>query len=215
MGLHAIIEAVRLAGQDQVRQIEAGASLQAREILANADLEAQEIGENACAEAFAPAVQERARILHRARLEGLRITGDVREALVDAALDQARGRLAGLREGPGYQEVLLHLTQEALAELSESLESGNQVHLQADPRDREVLLNQVLIDLWLDVPVSFDLNCWGGLIARSEDGRVVVINTLEARLARATPYLRRYLAALFEQAHFEIQPAHWHSPVGA
>jgi hypothetical protein len=30
-----------------------------------------------------------------------------------------------------------------------------------------------------------------------------VINTLEARLQRATPYLRRYLAALFEAAQAE------------
>jgi vacuolar-type H+-ATPase subunit E/Vma4 len=42
------------------------------------------------------------------------------------------------------------------------------------------------------------MDCWGGVVAKSEDGCIVIINTLEARLERATPYLRRYLAALFE-----------------
>lgn len=72
------------------------------------------------------------------------------------------------------------------------------IQLVADPRDREPL-EGILIDLWLDLPVSYELNCWGGLVARSEGGRVTIINTLEARLERATPYLRRYLAALFEE----------------
>jgi vacuolar-type H+-ATPase subunit E/Vma4 len=43
------------------------------------------------------------------------------------------------------------------------------------------------------------LNTWGGLIAASADGRVVVINTLEARLEQALPFLRRHLAAYFEE----------------
>jgi vacuolar-type H+-ATPase subunit E/Vma4 len=60
-----------------------------------------------------------------------------------------------------------------------------------------------LTDLGLTLPINYNLDCWGGLIAQSEDGRVVVINTLETRLERAIPYLRRYLAALYEEEHFE------------
>jgi len=49
------------------------------------------------------------------------------------------------------------------------------------------------------------LDCWGGLVAKSEDGRIVVINTLEERLERATPFLRRYLAAFFENEQLESE----------
>jgi vacuolar-type H+-ATPase subunit E/Vma4 len=55
----------------------------------------------------------------------------------------------------------------------------------------------------LNTPVNYELECIGGLIASSVDGEIVVINTLEARLDRAIPSLRRYLAAIFE----EEQPA--------
>jgi vacuolar-type H+-ATPase subunit E/Vma4 len=57
----------------------------------------------------------------------------------------------------------------------------------------------------LELPVSCELNCWGGLTAKSEDGRVVVINTLESRLERATAFLRRHLAALFEEEQSNVK----------
>ena len=75
--------------------------------------------------------------------------------------------------------------------------------LEASPDDR-VLLEGLLHSLELYLPVSHPLNCWGGLVAKSEDGRIVVINTLEARLERAVPYLRRYLAAFFEGERSDI-----------
>jgi vacuolar-type H+-ATPase subunit E/Vma4 len=55
--------------------------------------------------------------------------------------------------------------------------------------------------------VSYELECNGGLIAGSIDGQIVVINTVETRLERAIPSLRRNLAALFE----EEQPV---NPIG-
>lgn len=202
MGLQAILEQIRAWGEAQVRAIEEDAQSQAKGILAQARAEARQIEEDACAETSAPAVAERARILHRARLEALRIVGDVREELVDTALARARERLASLRTDASYPSALRTLTEEALAELA----SDGQAHLLADPRDRLLLAN-ILDDWKLDVPVSYELNCWGGVIARSADGRVVAINTFESRLERAASFLRRYLAALFEEEHSEVNQA--------
>ncbi len=204
MSLQTILESIRASGKSQVDEIEMHAYAQARQILADARLEAQQEKEDACVAVAAQAYRERARIIHRARLETLHITGSVREALVDAALDQARGRLASLRMNTAYPAVLRRLTQAALAELAGSLEGSGMTHLSVDPRDR-TLLESILRDLGLDLPVSYDLDCWGGLIAKSQDNRVVVINTLEARLERAIPYLRRYLSALFEQERPEVK----------
>jgi vacuolar-type H+-ATPase subunit E/Vma4 len=81
---------------------------------------------------------------------------------------------------------------------------SNHRRLEADPRDRQ-LLDTLLSRMGLCLPISYTLNCWGGLIAASEDGRVVVINTVEARLERATPYLRGYLATLFECDRSEVK----------
>jgi vacuolar-type H+-ATPase subunit E/Vma4 len=199
MSLEAILEAIHTYGKAQVDEIEERAYCQAHEVLVNARLEADRQEEQAYVTAVAPAVKERARILHRARLEALQITGSAREKLVDAAMDQTRGHLTGMRTDNAYAALLRRLTQEALAELEEILRDVNEVHLEADPRDR-ALLERILSDLGLRLDVSFHLKCWGGLIARSQDGQVVIVNTLEARLERATPYLRRYLAAWFEQS---------------
>ncbi len=202
MSLQAILEKIRASGDAQVQEIEKNMQSQMSEILAHARMEARQIEEDARTIASAPAIAERARIFHRARLESLHIVGDVREDLVDTAITRARERLASLRSDLSYPAVLRTLTEEALTELA----SGGKAQLLADPRDRTLLKN-ILDDLNLDLLVSYELNCWGGLIAKSEDGRVVVINTFESRLERAATFLRRHLAALFEEEEAETLKA--------
>jgi len=195
MSLQAILEKILASGELQVAEIEKNAQIQVDGILAQAQMEAGQINEDISRDVSTPAIAERARILHRARLESLRVVGDVREDLVDTAINRTRERLASFRTNPAYSMVLRLFIREALAELASG---GKQnVQLLADRRDK-TLMEEILDDLKLDLPVSYELGCWGGLIARSEDGRVVVTNTLESRLEHATSFLRSHLAALFE-----------------
>lgn len=210
MSLEAILEAISAAGDAQVGEIEARTRTQVYEILANARVEAEDIDEDGYNTAFAPAAKERARIIHRARLEAMHIEGEAREALVDMTLERTRGALAGLRTDRQYPEVLCQLLEEALAELSSSMEHEAKIHLEADRRDR-VLLESLLRHLAVDLEVSYTQECWGGLIARSEDGRVVVDNLLETRLERAIPFLRQYLAAWFEDEQWQISTTETHA----
>lgn len=203
MGLHAILEAIRSSGEAKALEIESRAYAQAGVIVRNAQLEAERIKEQACASTLEPATKERARILHRAHLEALQLTGRARNELVDKALEQAHGRLAEIRTDVIYNQVLKQLLIEVLAEL-DGQDNRGQLNepspaacLEADPRDQE-MLEGLLRELGLNAPITYSMDCWGGLIAHSENGRVVAINTLEARLEKCTPYLRRYLAALFE-----------------
>jgi vacuolar-type H+-ATPase subunit E/Vma4 len=197
MSLLAILDAIRAEGDNQVREIESRALIQCSEILASARLESEQTEADARARAIAPAYKERARIIQKARLDALQIIGNAREELVDTALDQIHGRLTSMRTDTAYPKVLQKLLQEALTELEGSSIEIDNVKLEADPRD-QVLLEDILQDLKLDLSVGYAMDCWGGVVAKSEDGCIVIINTLEARLERATPYLRRYLAALFE-----------------
>lgn len=199
MSLQAILDTIHAAGEAQVQEINRETQAQVGEIMAHARMEAHQGKEEAHAASSAPAARERARILHHARLEALRLVGNVREKLVDDALAQARERLAAIRTTPFYADVLRQLTLEALVELTTPGREEKAV-LVADPRDRKIL-EDILAGINLDPHVSYDLNCWGGLIAKSEDGRVVAINTLETRLERATTFLCGYLAALFEKEH--------------
>ena len=198
MSLEVILAAIRASGEKQIGEIEQRARSEAEAILADARREAERARQDARARAVVPAYGERARIIHRARLTRLRTVGDAREAAVDAALEQTRHSLAKLRAGSSYPAILHRLTKQALSELQGSMEDITRAHLEVDPRDEE-LVARILRELDLKLSVTYCLECWGGLIARSEDGRIVVINTLESRLERAMPFLRRYLAALFEE----------------
>ncbi len=202
MSLSAILDAIRASGEAQVHEIDDRATRRVHEMLANARLEAERVAEETCSATIIPAIQECSQILHHARLDALQITGNEREALVDAALEQTRGHLEGLRTDVNYPEVMRRLTREVLRELEGSHEDVSKAQLNIDPRDNE-LMDNILSDIGLNLKIICSLNCWGGLIAKSQDGRVVVMNTLEARLERATPYLRRYLAGLFENEDLE------------
>jgi V/A-type H+-transporting ATPase subunit E len=203
MGLEAILQAISAAGDAEVRQIEARACTQEEEILADAWRESAQVKEKAFNAAVTPVARESSRIIHEAKLEMLYRMGNVRETLVDTALERGQARLAGIRAKAIYPRVLRQLVNEALVEIASSSGESGRVFLEIDPRDR-VLIDQILSAMKLNLPILDNLNCWGGLIARSEDDRVVVINTLEARLERATPSLRRYLAGLFEDKECRI-----------
>jgi vacuolar-type H+-ATPase subunit E/Vma4 len=198
MSLKAILDAIHSSALAQIDEIERQADTKAREILATARLEAKEIRKECCAVVAAPATQERARILHRARQEALRIVGAERETLIEASLGQIRGQLSAIRMDSIYPSVLNKLTREVVVELDSSAEDVGKALFEADPRDKS-LFKAILPDLGIDPAIQYELDCWGGVIAKSEDGRVVVINTLEARLQRAIPYVRNFLAAFFEE----------------
>jgi vacuolar-type H+-ATPase subunit E/Vma4 len=201
MSLRSILGKIRASGEAQILEIEKNAQSRKSAILAQAQMEAHQVEEDAKEAASTPAVAERARILHRSRLDALRIVGNVRKELVDLAIARTGERLSSMRADPSYPEVFRMLMHETLTELASS--GTDKVQLAADPRDRE-LLEKILSDLGLNPSVSYELNCWGGLIAMSLDGRVVVINTFESRLERATAILRYRLVTLFEEKHTQI-----------
>ncbi len=199
MSLQAILDAIHAAGDSQVLDIETQAQAHADAILAEAHLKAERIRQDAHGRVVSQATKERVRIIQQARIEALQIVGTVRETLVDDALEVTRSHLAGLRADPLYPDVLRLLIEEALRQLSTSLADTERPQLAADPRDR-VLIERILREMALEVTLSADLTCQGGIIARSADGRVVIYNTLEGRLERALQYLRQYFAGQFEAA---------------
>lgn len=202
MSLQAILDAICASGEDEIREIEARAQTRVEEILAQAQSDGARLREQARTGAAAPAVGERARILHQARLKALQIVGDAREGLVDTVLSRSKAYLAGMRSEAAYPMTLRRLIDEAVAELG-PLEEAGRARLLADGRDQE-LLEGLLRELRLEMPISYELCGWGGLILESEDGRVVVMNGLEARFERALPYLRRYLCALVDEVAEEV-----------
>jgi vacuolar-type H+-ATPase subunit E/Vma4 len=192
MSLQAVLDTIREMGDAQIREIEARAHSQSQAILMKAQDDVAQLQEQTRQEELAPSTHECACIARQAAFNAYKVTAGAHNSLVEKAIQRARECLAAIRTEAIYPEILERLTREALAELRSSLNDTETIHVEVDPRDR-TLLDPILHGLNLDVQVSSPLNCWGGLVVSSQDDRIVVLNTLEARLERALPYLRRQL----------------------
>lgn len=206
MSLEAILNAIEASGRHELAQLQQETEMHIQQILAEAEQKAALRQDLARRTAVRPAAGERARRLHLARLEALHIVAAARDQLVAAALEQTRRRLMKLRRDPLYARVLQGLIEEAIRALGdEELNSGTaeitiEPWLEIDPRD-ENLVRKILLDLDLDLSTKATLSSWGGIAVYSGDGRIIVTNTLETRLERATPYLRQELATFFKTSN--------------
>lgn len=81
------------------------------------------------------------------------------------------------------------MIEEAMRELE-----GEQVRLHIDGRD-ENLCKQILEELNVNSEIVVDLTSAGGLNVSTRDEKVVVFNTIESRLDKASEFLKRQLLA--------------------
>lgn len=198
MSLKAILEEIRARGETQILDIEKHTQTRVDQILEGARQRAGQIRQEVAEEVAAPAREEHAHAINRSNLQALRIIDQARQDSIEDCLAAIRDRLGVVREKDFYPDVFAQLVGETLSEIRSKAEGDGRVRLQIDSRDQS-LLEDVLEDESEDLDIGYDLETWGGLIAYSEDGRVVVYNTLESRLERATPYIQRYLAARFSE----------------
>lgn len=197
MGLEAILSSIRASEKARIQQVNAKAQAQAEKLLADSQPEIERLRKEAMDEIAAPAIGDRARTIYQAQLKGSRMISDIRDGLIEEALGEIHERLSKIRGEASYPAVLQTLIQEALDQVVGSLQEGEAPVITADSRDRE-LVGRLLAGMGHNPKVTYGLKCWGGLVAKSPDGRVVVTSTLESRLQRAEPFLRRRLAAVFQ-----------------
>lgn len=198
MSVEAILAAIDATGQAEVERVHAAVEARVQQIMAQAEVAASARREAARREALRPAAAERARLLHRAKLDALRLVDAARSELVERVFEETRRRLAGTRTDPTYPDRLRRLLEEALAALGDAGAEGALPSVEVAAGD-EARLRRILRESGRDLPVRGAFDGWGGVVARSADGRITVTNTLEARLERATPWLRRDLAGFFER----------------
>jgi vacuolar-type H+-ATPase subunit E/Vma4 len=198
MSLDMILASIESSGQAEIDRLRSETESRARQTLEAAERKAAIAREEARRAALRPAAAERARRLQQAKLEALRTVGQIRQRLIETMLSETRRRLADLRADPDYPLILNRLTAEATAALGEAELRHGRVVLEIDPRDARHI-SHLLNELGINLQVVTSLHGWGGAVVTSGDGRIVVNNTLEARLERATPFLRQDLAAFIEE----------------
>jgi len=196
MSLETILEKIHADGEKELGEVQHETRGKVMEIQQQAGQDVDRIVEEACARALFRATRQQARILQKARIEALQEVGRVREEFIDTALANIANGLAAARSTAGYRSILQRLMEEAVGGLS-GTEPEENLQLVVDKRDKEIV-EAILKSEGRNLQVVYGLDCAGGLITKSGDGKVTVNNTFESRLERATPFLRGYLAALFE-----------------
>ncbi|HUF39282.1 MAG TPA: V-type ATP synthase subunit E [Anaerolineales bacterium] len=193
MSLEAVLGVIDQDCSARVAEIETGIGAEIAAVERAARQEAERVRLEALAAAVRPSQRLRLEAQHRARLEALEVVDAAQVELLETARVRIREILAETRRAPGYPALFAHLARQALAELAGSLEPDEVPFLSADPCDRAVL--EALRETLDPAPeTEYDRSGWGGVVARSRDGRVLVDNFLETRFERAWPVLRAELA---------------------
>lgn len=202
MALEHLLAAIEQEAAQEIARIEAESRRTAEQVLAQAKAQAQEIEAAEWAAAEARLRSDAARLIVQARIAATRHVMHVREAIYQRAAEEAQAELAAVRSRPDYPAVLAALLAEAMAALPAAAGFGHGssagLVIYCDPRDAGLVQALAANQAASVVP---SLTTWGGVDVATTDHRIVARNTLEARLARAEPHLRRLVAqALFVAA---------------
>lgn len=192
MSLEAILAAIRADGEAALAALDASTAVQLNTIQQDAAHHARERRERAYQQAVEPAAAETKRLVEQARAEARQITAVAGDEIVRDLMAQVAERLGTLRQTPGYHRIWARLAREAVRTLGDDESAG--ATLEVDPRDLELADPFARRGLQIR-PV---LDCMGGVVLRSRDGRIVVDNRLEARLERVLPAARLEVAALID-----------------
>lgn len=188
MALRDLLEAMRRQAESEIARNEHDSRNEAAEILAAARREASSVEDEILHRAQRELEAEVSPRLALARLGARRELRAGRAKLFGELLQDVRSRLSGLREEPGYRQLLSALLLESVRALPSAL----RVHV--DPRDAEPV-RALAAEIGAELDVAEDLRTAGGVELETGDGRRLR-NTLETRLSAAEPELRLRFARI-------------------
>ena len=195
MSLEHILAAIEDETAAQVAQIESESLREATAILDKALTQVRSLEAEAASARDDELLTAAARHRNQARIQASTHLMHTREAVYQRVAQEARDRLAALRDQESYPSILRLLLEEALAVLP-AIDHPHQIVIRTDPQDADQA-SRILAEMGVAADtVSLDpsLETWGGVEVASDDGRIVARNTLEARMERAEPHLRRLVA---------------------
>jgi len=175
MALADVLAAIRRDADEEAARILGEAREEAARIGRAADEEAVRLHGALLREAERERDERMRRAECAARLEARRREREAREAWYQEAVGRVRERLEAARRDPRYARWFAALREEAERALPDA------TVLRTDPMDAGLVH---------DAGLDATLATWGGVELAADDGRVVR-NTLEERLRRAEPALRR------------------------
>ncbi len=189
MPLEHILRAMQTQAESEIEKITHAAETEAAQLIAEVQAEAQAIHARHRARVEPMLVTQAASLKNKAKLGALRAMADAREQLLVEAFARAEEHLARVRESEEYPAIFRVLAVEAIQAVDGDLVAY------VDPRD-VALARAVFAAIGVPVEIETQAIALGGLQVRTRDARVIVNNTLAARLERAHKILRGPVAAI-------------------
>lgn len=194
MPLEHILRALQAQGEAEIERIERAADEEAAQLIAEAEAAAQNIRARHRARVEPLLLAEAAGLQNKARLGALRAVATAREELIVDAFAQAQKCLAQIRATKPYAAILHALAREAVEALGDH-SSTDSLIARVDPRDEEIA-RAVFAELVVRVKIETQPIPIGGLEVATCDARIVIVNTLIARLERARNIIRGPVAKI-------------------
>ena len=198
MDLEKILEQIKTETEREVQAILADGQKQVEDLLQKAKDEVEGTRQRILQDAKYRQQRESALIMRQGIMQTLRLQAEARQKLIDAAMQEASEKLEKLYAREDYASILNRFAREALMDLEPSLLPGQKVILRFDPKDERVPIEKFGLDGHM-CEHRYDLKTTGGCIAQSEDGKVIVYNTIEARTKNGLNLLRQQMWQMFER----------------
>ena len=183
LGTGGLLEALAKEAQEEQQTLLAQARAEAQEIIEKAHREAREFKEHRRVAAESEMASERLRVLGGANLKAADLLLRTKEALLAEAFEDALVELGKRMEGRDGDRLLLKLIEETLPDL------GEPFALEVSLEDLGVV-QAFLKERNLQAEVRANAGIRHGAKLVSGDGRLVILNTFDARLDLAGKTLR-------------------------
>jgi vacuolar-type H+-ATPase subunit E/Vma4 len=197
VALADILAAIERDGAAEVARIGAAAEAEAGAAARRAEAEGAELEARLARARDGEVAREAARLGIEARKDAARALRRAREAACARAIAAARRLLAEARWRPAYRAIFRALALEAAAALPDASV------MRVDPRDAAIAA-AIAPEVAPRARIDASLETAGGLELATDDGREAR-NTLEERLLRAEPLLRRIAMGAIERER-EVEP---------
>ena len=191
MALDEMLEALEQEGNLDIEKIKTQAREHENQILKEAEEEAAKIRAANQKKVEDRVRIERSKILNRASFQVKKEVIRSKEAMMNDVFNSVMERIKALRKDGGYEPVFKSLATETLSGIN-----GKAI-VSVDPAD-EQLARKILDGIGREYVLKTDIKTLGGLSAHSEDGRIILNNTIDSRIAKAKQLLKTdVLKALF------------------
>jgi V/A-type H+-transporting ATPase subunit E len=174
-----LIQAIEDGAEEKLRDFMESKGREIREIQERAETESAQVRKDLLTETERRINVEKNKKIYSAREQAKDHQIRARQEACLQVFQEADERLSSLRSNPSYGAFF----KAVLAEITESLDS-EKIRLHIDKKD-EALCRQCINDTGNELEIVTDLTTRGGLNGSTPDGKVIIRNTIEDRLARA------------------------------